>query len=119
MPRWMSALDEFTPVKGAGLAVTLSALNPKNLIFIVGGATAVAQQDLGTGQEVIAWAVFTLIAAVGVAVPMGIYLFLGDRAAETLDHLKTWMATNNAAVMAVLLLIIGVKLVGDGIAGIF
>jgi hypothetical protein len=49
---------------------------------------------------------------------MGIYLFLGDRALTTLDHLETWMATNNTAVMAVLVLIIGVKLVGDAISGL-
>ena len=118
MPKWMSALDEFTAVKAGGLAILLSALNPKNLIFIIGGATVVAQQDLSAGQDVVAWAVFTVIAAIGVAVPMGIYLFLGDRAAATLDKLKAWMATNNTAVMAILLLIIGVKLIGDGIAGI-
>jgi hypothetical protein len=62
--------------------------------------------------------VFTVIAAVGVAIPMGIYLFMGSRAATTLDHLKDWMARNNTAVMAVLLLIIGVKLLGDGISGL-
>ena len=119
MPKGMSELDGFTPVKAGGLAILLSALNPKNLIFIIGGATVVAQQDLSVGENVVAWAVFTLIATIGVAVPMGIYLSMGERAAPTLERLKTWMATNNTAVMAVLLLIIGVKLIGDGIAGIF
>ena len=61
---------------------------------------------------------FTLIATIGVAVPMVIYVVMGDRAAVTLDDLKTWMAGNNTAVMAVLLLIIGVKLLGDGITGL-
>jgi hypothetical protein len=32
-----------------------------------------------------------------------------------LDGLKTWLATNNNAVMAVMLLVIGAKLLGDGI----
>jgi hypothetical protein len=119
MPKWMSALDGFTPVKAGGLAVLLSGLNPKNLLFIIGGATVVAQQDLSVAQDTVAWVVFTLIAAIGVAVPMGIYLFLGERAAATLDRLKTWLAANNTAIMAVLLLIIGVKLIGGGIGGIF
>jgi len=119
MPKWMSALDTFTPVKSAGLAFLLSAINPKNLIFIVGGATAVAQVGLSTGDEVVAWAVFTLIATIGVAIPMAIYLFLGERAGPLLDSLKTWMAQNNTVVLAVLILVIGVKLVGDAIAGLF
>jgi threonine/homoserine/homoserine lactone efflux protein len=118
MPKWMSALDGFTPVKAGGMAVLLSALNPKNLVFIIGGATALAQFDLSAGDEAICWAVFTLIATIGVAAPMVIYLVMGDKAAATLDGLKTWMARNNTAVMAVLLLIIGVKMIGDGISGL-
>jgi threonine/homoserine/homoserine lactone efflux protein len=117
-PKWMSALDDFTAVKAGGMAILLSALNPKNLVFIVGGATVLAQFDLSAGDQAVCWAVFTLIATIGVAGPMAIYVFMGDRAATTLDHLKTWMARNNTAVMAVLLVIIGVKLIGDGISGL-
>ena len=32
--------------------------------------------------------------------------------------MKAWMAANNAAIMAVLMLVIGIKLLGDGIAGL-
>lgn len=118
MPKWMSALDGFTAAKAAGMGVLLSALNPKNLVFIIGGATVVAQLDLPSSDQAVSWAVFTLIATIGVAVPMGIYLLMGSKAAEVLDGLKTWMARNNTAVMGVLLLIIGVKLIGDAISGL-
>jgi hypothetical protein len=119
MPKWMSALEGFSPGKSAGLAVLLSAVNPKNLILVIGGASVVVQADLSTGEDIVAWAVFTVIATIGVAVPLGIYLFLGDRAGAVLDGLKSWLVTNNTAVMAVLVLVIGVKLLGDAITGIF
>ena len=64
-----------------------------------------------------AWAVFTVIASLGVGAPVVVYFAMGTRAAKILDELKTWMAHNNAAIMAVLCLIIGVKLVGDAITG--
>jgi hypothetical protein len=118
LPKWIHALDGFTAVKAAGLAVLLAALNPKNLVLIIGGATALAQLDLSTSDQVGAWAVFTVIATIGVAAPMAIYLFMGARAAPTLAHLKDWMARNNTAIMAVLLVIIGVKLIGDSISGL-
>ena len=35
-----------------------------------------------------------------------------------LDDLKEWMGHNNAAIMAVLCLVIGAKLIGDGISGL-
>jgi hypothetical protein len=43
---------------------------------------------------------------------------LGDRAVYILDSLKNWMAAHSAAIMSVLLLILGVKLIGDAIAGL-
>ena len=35
-----------------------------------------------------------------------------------LDELKSWMAAHNAAIMAVLCLVIGAKLIGDAITGL-
>jgi Sap, sulfolipid-1-addressing protein len=56
---------------------------------------------------------------VGVLAPLVVYLVAGDGAARTLDSRKTWAVTHNAAVMAVLFLVFGFKLVGDGIAVLF
>jgi threonine/homoserine/homoserine lactone efflux protein len=117
-PKWMGALDDFTPLKAGGAGVVLSAVNPKNLLLIVAGMAAVAQTGISTGEQTVALIVFTVIAAVGVATPVVIYFAMGDRSAELLDRLKTWMAGNNAVIMAVLLLIIGVKLIGDAISGL-
>jgi threonine/homoserine/homoserine lactone efflux protein len=116
-PKWMGALDNFTPPKAAGTAVLLGSVNPKNLLFIIGGAAVVAQTGIGGGEQAGAWAVFCVLASLGVAAPVVIYFAMGERAAGLLDELKTWMARNNTAVMAVLCLIVGVKLVGDAITG--
>jgi Na+/phosphate symporter len=35
-----------------------------------------------------------------------------------LDTLKEWLAVHNAVIMAVLLLLLGVKLIGDGISAL-
>ena len=51
--------------------------------------------------------------------PLIVYLVAGEGAARTLDTWKTWAADHNAAVMAVLFLVFGFKLVGDGIAVLF
>ncbi|MGB6425163.1 MAG: GAP family protein, partial [Solirubrobacterales bacterium] len=60
--------------------------------------------------------IFLLIAGSTVAGPVAYYTFARDRAQVTLDRLKTWLIANNSVVMAVLLLVIGAKLVGDGIS---
>ncbi len=118
MPKWMGALDDFTPPKGAGAGVALSALNPKNLLLAVGGAATVAATGISGADQAVAYAVFALVGTIGVAAPVVIYFAMGDRSAELLERLRTWMARNNAVIMAVLLLVIGVKLLGDGITAL-
>ena len=117
MPKWMSSVEGFTPVKSAGLGVVVSVVNPKNLILIIGGATAISQTDVSGSDQAIAWAIFILIATIGVAAPVVIYFAMGDKAGAILDDLKGWMARNNSAIMAVILVIIGVKMIGDAISG--
>ncbi|MFB7888231.1 GAP family protein [Cellulosimicrobium cellulans] len=118
-PTWMAAIDAFTPVKAAGLAVLLGAVNPKNLLLVVSGGAAIASAaPADTNAQVVASVVFALVASVGVATPVFIYLFMGSRAATMLDELKAWMIHNNAVIMAVLLLVIGAKMLGDGVAAL-
>jgi hypothetical protein len=45
-------------------------------------------------------------------------LAMGRRSAEPLGRLKGWMRRNNAAILAVVLLVIGVTLIADGIGGL-
>lgn len=116
-PKWMGALDRVTPLKAAAAGAFFSGLNPKNLMLAVAGAATVAGAGISTGDEVIAYVIFVLVASIGVAVPVVIDLVMGDRAACLLDGLKNWMAQNNAVITAVLLLVIGVKLIGDAISG--
>ncbi|HUI47192.1 MAG TPA: GAP family protein, partial [Acidimicrobiia bacterium] len=85
--------------------------------FIIGGAAAVAQTGVSGADQTVAWVVFTVIASLGVIVPVGIYFAMGERADEALQRLKGSMVRNNTAIMAVLCLIIAAKLIGDAISG--
>ena len=117
-PQWMSRLDEFTPGRAFAVAIALSAINPKNLLLVIAGASAIAQTGISTGQQAGALAVFVAVATVGVATPVVIYFAMGERASKILDELKDWMSQNNAVIMATLLLILGWKLIGDAISGL-
>ena len=117
VPKWMGALDSFTPIKAVGAGVLLSGLNPKNLLLAVAGALAIAQAGISTGEEVTSYVVFVAVASIGVAAPVVLYFALGERSRGLLDGMRDWMARNNAVIMAVLVLIIGMKLIGDAISG--
>jgi threonine/homoserine/homoserine lactone efflux protein len=119
MPRWMASIDKLEPGGALGLGALLSAVNPKNAALTIAAAATIAGAGLPGGEQAVVLAVFVLIGSVGVLAPLVVYLFAGAGAARTLDSWKTWAATNNAAVLAVLFLVFGFKLVGDGIAVLF
>jgi len=118
LPAWMGAIDRLKPAAALGGGVVLGGVRPRSLLLAVGGAAAIAQTGIAGGQQAIAYAVFAVIATIGVGAPVVIYFAMGTRSAELLGRLKGWMRRNNAVILAVVLLVIGVTLIGDGIGGL-
>jgi threonine/homoserine/homoserine lactone efflux protein len=118
LPAWMKAIDKFTAVRSVAMGIALSAVNPKNLLLVVGAAAAIAQTGASTGSQAVALAVFILIATLGVGAPVAIYFLMGERAPKILGELHDWMARENATIMAVICLVIGAKLIGDAITAL-
>jgi threonine/homoserine/homoserine lactone efflux protein len=118
LPSWMATIDQVTPVKAAGLGVLLSAVNPKNLLLCVSAGVTVAAAALDPAEEVASVAVFTVVAVSTVVVPAVAYAVAGARLRHPLDELKGWLQANNATVMAVLLLVLGVSVLGKGLGGL-
>ncbi len=118
MPKWMAGIDGFTPGKSFGLALILAGPNPKNLLLSIGAGMALAALELTTSEAVVSMAVYVLIGSITILVPVVYYLVGGAAAKATLDSLKDWLAVNNTAVMAVLFLLFGVKLIADALPGL-
>ena len=115
LPKWMAAIDTMTAGRGFVLGFLLSAVNPKNLLMAAGAGVIIGTSGLTGGEITVVIVVFVVIAACSVAVPVIAYLVASKRMAAPLEALRGWLVQNNATVMAVLLLVIGVVLVGKGI----
>jgi len=118
MPRWMDGIAGYTPSRALGAGAALGALNPKNLVVGLAAAAAVAAGSLSIGQQFAVITLYVFVAVLGVAAPILVMVFLGDRASEVLDGWNVWLRQNNAAVMSVLFVVFGVVLIGQGIAGL-
>jgi threonine/homoserine/homoserine lactone efflux protein len=118
MPKWMSSIDSMTAGKAFGMGALLSGVNPKNLALILGAGVAIAAAGLTSSETIIVLIIFIVIACISVATPVIAFLVLGDKAVPTLNSWKAWLTQNNAAVMMVLFLLFGVKLLADGLGAL-
>jgi hypothetical protein len=119
LPKWMAALDRFTPSRSLGVAALFGGLKPKNLILAAAAAAGIAESGLGGAQQVVVLLLLILVASTGIITPVAIYFALGkERAAPVLDSWKTWLQANNTTVMIVLFVVFGVVLIGKGIGGL-
>jgi len=119
LPAWMASLDSFTSGKSFGTAALMAGVNPKNLGLTLAAALTISQAGLSGTQSWIALLVFVILGSITVAAPVLYYLIAGASAEKTLNSWKGWLTVNNATVMFVLFLVLGVKLVGDGLGGLF
>ncbi len=117
-PAWMSAIESYSAAKAARLGLLLSAANPKNVLLVVSAMTGVALVGLPVGQTVIVLAVFVAVCSVGITVPLAYALVGGAGARDVLAGWRTWLVANNAVVVAVVLLVLGVLVLFDSLAAL-
>jgi threonine/homoserine/homoserine lactone efflux protein len=118
LPKWMQTIDRTTFPVAFGLGFLLSALNPKNLIMAAATGVEIGSAGLGLGAAAAVIAVFTIIAASTVLLPVTGYLLATDRFRGPLNGLRAWLAKENAVIMAILLLVIGIVMIGKGIGNL-
>ncbi|MFI5428574.1 GAP family protein [Aeromicrobium sp. UC242_57] len=117
-PKWMAGLDHLSPIAALGLGAALSGLNPKNLALTATGAVAIASADLGTAAEVSCVVVFVIVGSTLVVGPVIAFFVARDAMSRPLGGLKSFMQDHNAAIMTVLLTVLGVSDVGKGLGGL-
>ncbi len=77
--------------------------------------SGLAALGLSSADAIGSLIVFVIIASLTIAGPVVYFLLGGDHAKARLDEMKSWLALRNNAVMAVLFLVFGAKLIADGL----
>ena len=87
--------------------------------MVIAAALIIAEGGMTGAQSWVALLVFVLIASLTVGIPVLYYILAGDSAKKTLIGWKAWLTAHHNAVMIVLFLVLGVKLIGIGLDGLF
>ncbi|MHA7650346.1 GAP family protein [Mycobacterium sp. ML4] len=117
-PRWMRAFDTITPKRAAVTAAVLTVLRPEVSLLCVAAGLAIGTNGLGPVGRWVAGGVFVAISASTVAIPILAYVAAGDRLDEPLERLKEWMQKNHAAMLAAVLVLIGLMVLYNGLSAL-
>ncbi|MGY4649333.1 putative tellurium resistance membrane protein TerC [Mycobacterium sp. URHB0021] len=98
--------------------MALVVVNPKVLFICAAAGLAIGSAGLGIAGAWTSEAFYVLVAASSVAVPVLAYAAAGERLDGPLARLKDWMERHNAALVAAILIVIGLVLLYKGIHGL-
>lgn len=115
MPAWMRQLNTVTPGRAGIYGAALAVVNPKVLFICAAAGLAIGSEGIGNPEAWLAVVYFVAIAGASVALPILAYAVSGDRLDRPLVKLKDWMEQHNAALVAVILIVIGLLVLYKGI----
>jgi threonine/homoserine/homoserine lactone efflux protein len=118
LPTWMAGVDSMPPVKALGLGLVLTAVVPKNLLIALAAGVILGEAGLRVGQTAVVILLFTVIATSTVAIPVVAHLVASARMSGHFDELRRWLVRNSVAIMVIVLLVIGIVMIGNGIASL-
>lgn len=116
LPKWMTAADSMPPAKAFLLGLFLSAVVPKNLLLALSAGVILGEAARSVGHAAVVILIFTAVATSTVAVPVVAHLMAPARMSGPLEQWRKWLVDNNITIMVVVLLVIGVVMIGNGIA---
>jgi Sap, sulfolipid-1-addressing protein len=114
-PAWMRSFATITPARAAITGAVLVVVRPDVLLICAAAGLDVGASGLGVAGDWMSAAFFVAIAASTVAIPVLAYVGAGHRLDDAMARLKDWMEQNNAALMAVILVVIGLMVLYNGI----
>lgn len=117
-PGWVASLEGIGPSRALALGGALGGLNPKNLVLTFAAASSIATagpDGVGAG---VAGATYVALASSTVLGAVLFHLVAGARSDPALASAKAFMEANATVIVVLVLLLLGAKVLGDGLAGI-
>jgi len=116
-PKWMRSFETISPRRAAITGLVLVVIRVEVLLMCLAAGLAIGTSQLMVSKTLNV-VFFVVVSASTVAIPILAYAAAGERLDEPLARLKDWMEKNNAALLAVILLLIGALVLHNGIHGL-
>ena len=114
-PAWMRSFATISPTRAGITGLALVVVRFEVLVMCLVAGLAIGTSQLSVAGELICAVFFVAVSASTVAIPVLAYAAAGHRLDDTLARLKDWMEKNNAALLAAILVLIGLMVLYNGI----
>jgi threonine/homoserine/homoserine lactone efflux protein len=118
-PKFMTVLAKLGPVKLFGLGIAISIIQPRFIIFILLGASIIAEARLSTTENVISLLVLALLMVWPMLIPLVVFLVMGEHRVDAMQSMRTWLVRNQRMINVVIMGIFGILLLFVGLTGIY
>ncbi len=118
-PKFMTILAKLGPVKLFGLGIAISIIQPRFIIFVLAGASIIAEAKLSPSANIISILVLALLMVWPMLIPLVVFLVMGEHRAEAMKSMRTWLMHNQRMINVVVMGIFGILLLFLGLTSIF
>jgi hypothetical protein len=115
LPQWLKTIDKVTPLMALAAGFFFGLVSLKNLVFATAAAAAIGKAHLSILQSYLSILLFILIATTGIAAPVYVSYVKKEKAQTLLDGWVRWLSANNTTIVCLLCMLVGVRLIGDGL----
>jgi Sap, sulfolipid-1-addressing protein len=113
-PRWMRSFATLTPRRAGITGLVLVVVRLEVLTMCALAGLAIGSRDFDAAAIWTLSAIFVALASSTVAVPILAYAAAGSGLDDPMARLKDWMEKNNAALLAAILVLIGLMVLYNG-----
>ncbi len=118
-PKFMTILDEVGPVKLFGLGIAISIMQPRFIIFVLAGASIIADAKLPASENFISILVLALLMVWPMLIPIIVFLVMGERRTTAMKSMRTWLVSNQRMINVVVMGFFGILMIILGLSHIY
>ena len=118
-PKFMTILAKLGPFKLFGLGIGISVIQPRFIIFVLLGASMIAEARLSTIESFISLLVLALLMVLPMLFPVVVFLIMGEHRVDAMKSMRTWLVHNQRMINVVVMGIFGILLLLVGLTGIY
>ena len=115
VPKWFEKLDDVQGIGALGIGFFMSAINPKNLLLGISAGSSIGALKLPDGEFIFSIILYVILTSIVLTVPTVMFRISKDKITGVLHSAKSWLINNNAVIMSVIFLMIGVSMISKAL----